>query len=106
MRFFLDNDVPQEIANVLNREGHEITRLRDVMPERSSDDQALAYAAAHDIFLITCNRDDFLRLAKTQPNPGLIILIRRETRHLECAHLLTLLDRAGAAGLAGNINFA
>ena len=106
MRFFLDNDVPQEIANVLSREHHEIVHLRNVLPDRSPDEQALEYAAAHDLFLITCNRDDFLRLAKAQPNPGLIILIRRRTRHLECAYLLRLIDRAGRSGLTGNINFA
>jgi hypothetical protein len=36
----------------------------------------------------------------------LIIVIRRETRHLECAHVLTLIARAGESGLAENINFA
>jgi hypothetical protein len=32
--------------------------------------------------------------------------MRRKNRHQESAHLLTLLNRAGEAGLAGNINFA
>lgn len=73
---------------------------------RAHDSEALAYAAAHGLFVITCNRDDFLQLALEQPNPGVIILIRRDTRQIKCAHLLTLLDRAGESGLAGNINFA
>jgi hypothetical protein len=56
--------------------------------------------------MLTCNRDDFLPLAAKRSHPGLIILIRRRTRQSECAHLLRLIDRAGEAGLAGNINFA
>ncbi|MGI8437214.1 MAG: DUF5615 family PIN-like protein [Chthoniobacterales bacterium] len=106
MTFFLDHDVPEEVAGVLRREDHEIIRLRDVLPVRARDSEALAYAAANDLLVITCNRDDFLKLALEQPNPGVIILIRRDTRQIECAHLLTLLDRAAASGLAGNINFA
>ncbi len=106
MRFFLDHDVPAEVAGVLRREGHEIIQLREVLPVRVHDSEALAYAAAHDLFVITCNRDDFLKLALQQANPGVIILIRRDTRQIECAHLLTLLDRASESGLAGNINFA
>ncbi len=60
---------------------------------------------------MTCNRSHFLELAKLaiaggRPFAGLIILIRRRTRQAECAHLLSLLRRAGEAGLAGNINLA
>jgi hypothetical protein len=56
--------------------------------------------------LITCNRDDFVRLARTQANNGIIILIRRTTRQAECARVLYLLRRAGESGIWGNINFA
>ncbi len=106
MRFFLDHDVPEEIARVLESERHETTRLREVLPVRADDTEALAFAAKHNLFVITCNRDDFLELAMNQENPGVIILIRRKTRQIECAHLLTLLDRAGESGVAQNINFA
>ncbi len=91
---------------MVQAEGHEITRLREVLPIRALDPDALAYAAKHNLFVITCNRDDFLKLAVQQDNPGVIILIRRENRQVECAHLLALLDRAGESGLAQNINFA
>ena len=56
--------------------------------------------------LVTCNRDDFLTLAETQPDAGIIVLIRRDSRLAECAALLRLLDKAGETGLADNINFA
>jgi hypothetical protein len=55
---------------------------------------------------VTCNRDDFLKLAGDHPHPGLIILIRRRSSVAEQGHLLRLLDRAGESGIQGNINFA
>ena len=106
MRFFLDHDVPAEAARVLRREGHEVIELRDVLPVTASDLDAFYYASEHRLFVVTCNRDDFLVLAKDHPNPGLIVLIRRRSRQAECGNLLTLLREAGESGIAGNINFA
>jgi len=106
VRFFLDHDVPAEVARVLRNEGHEVVELHEVMAITSADDAVFAHAVANRMFMVTCNRDDFLALAAQQPNPGLIILIRRQTRHAEFAHRLALIDRAGEAGLSGNINFA
>lgn len=106
MRFFLDHDVPAEVGGVLRRERHGVISLREVLPITASDYEALGYASEHDLFLITCNRNDFLALACTQPNPGIIVLIRRRSRQAECGNLLALLDQAGEAGIAGNINFA
>lgn len=106
MRFFLDHDIPAEIARVLRHEGHCVIELHDVLNIESTDQQVFTYAWEQNLLMLTCNRDDFLTLAATQPNPGLIILIRRKSRQSECAHLLMLLDRAGTLGLQGNINFA
>jgi hypothetical protein len=62
--------------------------------------------------IISCNRNHFLTLAHgavaaptSSPFAGLIVLIRRRTRQAECAHLLSLLRRAGENGIIGNINF-
>lgn len=106
MQFFLDHDVPAEIARVLRNEGHEAVELRDVLNTTSSDEEVFAYARTHRRLMLTCNRDDFLSLAAQYAHPGLIILIRRRTRQAECAHLLVLLNRAGESGLNGNVNFA
>ena len=106
MRFFLDHDVPAEMVGVLRRERHEVTTLREVLPVTASDREVLDYANRHGLFLITCNRDDFLVLAAAHPNPGLIVLIRRRSRQAECGNLLSLLREAGASGIEGNINFA
>lgn len=106
MRFFLDHDVPVEIGRVLRREGHEVIELREALPVMAVDSEVFDCAREHGLFLVTCNRDDFLSLAASHPNPGLIILIRRRTRQAECGHLLGLLERAGEEGIRRNVNFA
>lgn len=106
MRLFLDHDVPTEVARVLRREGHEVTELRDVLPVTASDLDALSHANEQRLFVVTCNRDDFLTLVRDHLNPGLIVLIRRRSRQAECGKLLTLLREAGESRIAGNINFA
>jgi predicted nuclease of predicted toxin-antitoxin system len=106
VRFFLDHDVPAEVTQVLRREGHEATELREALPVTAVDADVLRYANENGCFLITCNRDDFLSLVSTNTNPGLIVLIRRRSRQAECGNLLRLLQEAGEDGLAGNVNFA
>jgi hypothetical protein len=49
---------------------------------------------------------DFLQLARERSHHGIVIVIRRRSRAAERSSLLRLLDRAGAEGLADNINFA
>ena len=62
--------------------------------------------SAPEAIVVTCNRQDFLKLAGNAPETGLIILNRRRTRQAECRHVLHLLTNAGETGLKGNINFA
>ncbi len=107
MKFFLDHDVPSDIGSLLRHWGHEATNLRDVLEITAPDEAVFAYVCEHTSTLVTCNRNHFLALAGSNPShPGVIILIRRRTRHLECAHLHALIAKAGHAGLHGNINFA
>ena len=58
MTFFLDHDVPDDLAQWLHHRGHVVTRLRDVLPVTAADAEALAWARAHDAILVTCNRND------------------------------------------------
>lgn len=81
------------------------------MAVATPDEKVFAWAQREMRVIVSCNRNHFLGLARdaiqrTQPFSGLIILIRRRTRQSECAHLLTLLRRAGGSGIKGNINFA
>jgi len=106
VRFLLDHDVPEDIAYVLEALGQEVRKLRELAPPTLSDEKVWRLAGEHDSVLITCNRDDFLSLAAGSRHPGLIILVRRRSRAHERAALVALLDRAGEAGICGNVNFA
>ena len=106
MRFLLDHDVPDDIEYSLATLGHSVLKLREVLPRTAPDEDILRLAGERDCVLIACNRDDFLAVAGQIPHPGLVILIRRRTRALERSALVRLLDRAGASGLRGTINFA
>ena len=111
MRFFLDQDVPAQAAHLLRHWGHEVTLLKEALPNTAKDEAAFRYAREQGLIIISCNRAHFMALAERAIEsevafPGLIILLRRRSRQAECAHLLQLLRRAGEAGLSGNINFA
>ena len=106
MRFLLDHDVPDDIEYSLAALGHEVLKLREVLPRTAPDRDVLRLAGERNCLLVTCNRDDFLTIAPQIPHAGLIILIRRGTRARERAALVRLLDSAGESGLRGNINFA
>ena len=106
MRFFLDHDVPRHLADVLRRHGHEVELVPEVMSPESSDEDVFAYAVKRKAITPTCNRNDFLELARSVAHPGLIVLIRRRSALSEAGHLLELPGKAGASGLEGNINFA
>ncbi|MEO7797272.1 MAG: DUF5615 family PIN-like protein, partial [Opitutaceae bacterium] len=70
-----------------------------MLPVESSDEVGFAYACAHNLITITCNRADYLALAAKYPgHPGLIILVRRRTRQTETSRLLMLLKSAGEQG--------
>ena len=81
MIFLLDQDVPDAIARIIQEAGHEASHLREHLPIESTDDHVLTSARTRGAILVTCNRDDFLTLAKTTPH-------------------------AGESGLRNNINFA
>ena len=107
MRFFLDHDVPADLALLLRSRGHDAIRLSEVLPPATPDAALWQHACADGCIVITCNRAHFLALAAaTETYPGLIILNRRRSRQLETSRLLTLLKNAGEQGLSNNINFA
>ena len=111
MKFLLDHDVPDEVEQLLRYWKHEVRRLREVLPVTAADVAVFEWAQQEQRIIVSCNRNHFLELArqavsKDQPFAGLIILIRRRTRQSECAHLLSLLRRAGDSGVSGNVNLA
>jgi predicted nuclease of predicted toxin-antitoxin system len=105
VRFLLDHDVPADIR-ILEQEGHTAVPLASVVSPSTNDLDVLLYATTHGMALITCNRNDFLDLTRSRTHPGLIILIRRRTRQMEFARLLSLLRHSGENGIRGNVNYA
>lgn len=106
MKFLLDHDVPIDISYSLVQLGHQVVRLPEVLDPSARDEQVLEYAFRNGCVLITCNRDDFLKLAKRKTHGGIINLIRRKARAAERAALIQLIDTSGEAGIRSNINFA
>jgi predicted nuclease of predicted toxin-antitoxin system len=106
VKFLLDHDVPENLIYLLRQLDHEVVRLRDVLPVAAPDSAVIQFAYAHDCLLLTCNRDDFIELAATQPHHGIIVIVRRRTRAAERAALLRLFENAGEDGLRNNVNFA
>jgi predicted nuclease of predicted toxin-antitoxin system len=104
--FLLDHDVPDDIAYSLLELGHEVLKLRELLAPTTLDQEVLRLASKRQAVLVTCNRDDFLFLARQMSHAGIVILIRRRTRAQERTALVRLLDTAGESGLRGNINFA
>jgi predicted nuclease of predicted toxin-antitoxin system len=106
MTFLFDHDVPDDAAFALEAMGHQVTRLREVLPSTTTDEEVFEYANASGHILVTCNRDDFLSLIGAAPLSGLIVLVRRPRRALERAALVQLIERVGEDGLRGAIHFA
>lgn len=106
MKFLFDHDIPDDLAYALKASGHQVRLLRTVLPITTPDDEVLRLAHVSDEVLVTYNRDDFLALAGRIPHAGIIVLIRRRSRAQERAAVIRLIDRAGAAGIGHNINFA
>ena len=106
MKFLFDHDVPDDMAYTLTAMGHEVSKLRELLDVQTTDEEVLRFAAANDLILISCNRDDFISAARLIPHVGIIILIRRASRMRERMALFQLLEKAGEGGIRNNINFA
>ncbi len=106
MNFLLDHDVPDDLTYLLEHLGHRVNRVREVLTGEVSDAAVLDHAYHNDLIVITCNRDDFLQLARERPHHGIIVVIRRRSRAAERAAFLRLIESAGVEGIVNNINFA
>jgi len=106
VNFLLDHDVPDDVVYSLVALGHRVLKLRDIVPATTPDADVLRTAVERNCILITCNRDDFLALTQSVAHAGVVVLVRRRSRALERAALVQLLDKAGEAGIVGNVNFA
>lgn len=65
MRYILDEDVNPELAVVARGLGLDVTSVHDLGRRGLSDPDQLEFALAERRVLVTRNRDDFLRLARS-----------------------------------------
>ena len=98
--------MPDDLSYMLRELGHTVLLLRQVLSPDSTDPEVFQFAQEHRYLLVTCNRDDFVRLAEQGPHHGIVVVIRRKARASERAALLRLILQAGESGLRGNITFA
>jgi predicted nuclease of predicted toxin-antitoxin system len=53
MTFFFDHDVPEDAAFALAAMGHQVIRLRQVLPTTTTDDEVFRYANDNGYILVT-----------------------------------------------------
>jgi predicted nuclease of predicted toxin-antitoxin system len=68
VKFLLDHDVLAAVKDALERHEHDVIRLTDLLPRTASDETVFAAAQSNQCVMITCNRDDFLKLAAKGPH--------------------------------------
>jgi len=78
VKFLFDHDVPDGLRDILEELGHEVFFVRQRLSPTAPDPEVLACAFANDLILVTCNRNDFLELSKSQGHHGIIVIIRRK----------------------------
>jgi predicted nuclease of predicted toxin-antitoxin system len=71
VRFLFDHDVPDDLSYLFPQLGHEVLLLRHVLTQDASDFAVLKFARENQLLLVTCNRDDFLKLAREQSHHGI-----------------------------------
>lgn len=58
-RFYLDEDIPPQVGQLLAQQGHDFVHANDLGNRGVPDPQHLLLAAAEDRVLVTFNRRDF-----------------------------------------------
>ncbi len=57
LKFLTDNCVPDSVARALEKAGHEVIRLRDIMPTNSPDPVVATVAEVNDAILVSFDKD-------------------------------------------------
>jgi hypothetical protein len=57
LKFLTDNCVPDSVGLVLQNAGHEVIRLRDILPTNSPDPIVASVAELNDAILVSFDRD-------------------------------------------------
>jgi predicted nuclease of predicted toxin-antitoxin system len=66
VRLLLDHNIPASVAEVFVAHGHEVTKLADVLPVKSDDDDIAGFAEIEGFVLVSIDRD-FRKIAPRIP---------------------------------------
>ncbi len=91
-----NENVPAPLTRLLRAAGVSVTAVGEVMP-RASDRDVLAHARAHDLWLLTFDRDyGELVFARSAAAPPAILYLRQGSQPMSAyaGAVLELLDRA------------
>lgn len=79
-RLYADEQFPQPVVECLRCFGHDILTVRDADQDNRGipDEAVLAFATRNNRAVLTINRDDFVRLHRSQPNHAGIIVCSQD----------------------------
>ncbi len=106
---YLDENVDVLVADLVRARQFEVTTAVEVGQLGRSDPDQLAYAASHQMALVTHNRVDFERLAEEyfatgQTHSGIIIAVRRSPYEL-ARRLLVILNDVTADEMENQLRY-
>jgi predicted nuclease of predicted toxin-antitoxin system len=101
IKYYLDENVPPQVADGLRRRGVDATGAHEVGMLRASDEDQLARAVGEGRCLVTRDRDDFIRLTVRQYDEGVshrgVLITPHTLPSRAVGHLVeALLEYAGA----------
>lgn len=85
LRFFADHNVSESTCKALEDAGHEVIRLRDVMPPDSPDPIVATAAESAEAILVSHDRD-FAKIAPRIPKGERSRFKRLSRIHLQCRY--------------------
>ncbi len=75
MKFFVDNQLPLQLARFLEAEGHHSVHAAEVGMDEARDSDVWSWACQHD-YVVISKDEDFLFLAKRPGDEGKLVWIR------------------------------
>jgi ActR/RegA family two-component response regulator len=107
---YLDEDVSTKLARELRHRGYRVVTTQEAGQRQADDDSQLAYAAVHDLALVTYNQGDFcLRhrnyLSQGHSHAGIVIASRKVGFGETLRRLVRLLETVSARELCNQIRW-